>query len=211
MCVQPKEEKTSIMATIFWILPIFLALVPSGSSLSCGLCGTTRDTSCTGPSKTCLPGSACLVTYTSFEAGGYPWALYSLSCGAQRVCGITGTASLPEDGRVRMATSCCTTDNCVPELPTLPEVSSVWNGLVCPSCVNAESTFCSASMTMQCKGNETMCVTQTIKVSAISVSTAFRGCASQSLCDVFGRTNDGESEGITYTCTSGNISLKRSF
>ncbi|CAI9604490.1 unnamed protein product, partial [Staurois parvus] len=172
-------------------------------------CGTTRATSCTSPSFACLPGSACLVTYTSFEVGGYPWALYTLTCGLQKMCGITGTGSLPDNGRVRMATSCCTTDNCVPDLPTLPEVSSVWNGLLCPSCVDDKSTSCTASKTMQCKGNETMCATQTMKVSALSVSTSCRGCATKSICDVFGGSSDGVSDGFSYTCTSGNISLKK--
>ncbi|KAM5132560.1 phospholipase A2 inhibitor NAI-like isoform 1-T2 [Mantella aurantiaca] len=198
------------MPSMFWILPVILVLVPSGSSLSCGMCGTTWNTSCTGPIMPCAAGSACLVTYTMFDAGNYPWALYTLTCGAQKMCGLSGTGSLPENGKIKMATSCCTTDNCVPPLPTLPEPSSMWNGMICPSCVNPDSIHCAASKTMQCRGNETMCFSSFSQIPGI-VATSTRGCAAQSICDVFSRSKVEEgTAGIMFACTSGNLSLKSS-
>ncbi|XP_044130979.1 phospholipase A2 inhibitor NAI-like isoform X3 [Bufo gargarizans] len=89
-------------------------------------------------------------------------------------------------------------------------ISSNPNGLVCRSCISADSTSCYTNDTVQCTGDENRCLFQTTKVSgSVSASTAFRGCATKSICDI-GSESASINEMIryvNYTCTSGGLSV----
>ncbi|XP_068099190.1 phospholipase A2 inhibitor and Ly6/PLAUR domain-containing protein-like [Hyperolius riggenbachi] len=164
---------------------VLLALVLPGHALVCKKCASVRSTSCTGRTTPCPYGSACTVSYALIDGGDGPWPLYALSCGPKNKCGTKGSASMPGGGTVLMATSCCTTDNCIPDLPSLPVVSPAPNGLMCPSCVVSDADWCKPTKLMHCKGNENMCILEATRVTgAISMSSAVRGCATPNICEL---------------------------
>ncbi|XP_077116287.1 uncharacterized protein LOC143770500 [Ranitomeya variabilis] len=102
-------------------------------------------------------------------------------CSPDTQCGIGGSISTSQQ-QLRMAVSCCGTDNCTPYLPALPTKSTNPNGLVCRFCTSADSTWC---YTVQCTGDENMCLIQSTTISgSTSSSTAIRGCATKPICDL---------------------------
>ncbi|CAJ0933853.1 unnamed protein product [Ranitomeya imitator] len=46
----------------------------------------------------------------------------------------------------------------------VPSRNSTQNGLVCRTCTSPDSTWCYTSDTMQCTGDEDMCILQTTKI-----------------------------------------------
>ncbi|XP_073457876.1 phospholipase A2 inhibitor 25 kDa subunit-like [Aquarana catesbeiana] len=195
-------------------LLVLFALVPSGYSLSCTQCVSLSD-SCTGTRETCPSGSVCGAVYTeSLALGIIASKSYVMSCTPQNQCDMRGSMSLPHNVRVKMGTSCCETDGCIPTLPSLPRDSSGSNGLTCRSCMSADSTWCYTSDTMQCTGEENMCLLQTTKLSgSIEGSTAMRGCATKSLCDLGSQSSSsqGQSMEVKFICTSGSTGLQKGF
>ncbi|MEE6481895.1 hypothetical protein FKM82_013053 [Ascaphus truei] len=87
--------------------------------------------------------------------------------------------------KIRSGTSCCSTDNCTPSIPTLPADNSTKNGVTCPGCFIANSDDCSTTETMECTGDEKKCILQTHKISGSEpITVALRGCATESLCNI---------------------------
>ncbi|KAM5131911.1 phospholipase A2 inhibitor NAI-like [Mantella aurantiaca] len=171
-----------MMASLFQILGALLALVASGHALSCMHCFSNTE-SCIGLSVPCSSGFKCGATLYSNEKGGVAIKLYMKSCMPQDQCGLNGSATIVFGVKMRMGISCCSSHLCTPTVPTLPRVSLVSNGLTCRSCISADYTWCTG--TIQCTGDENMCLLQTSKLSGImSASTAIRGCATKSLCDL---------------------------
>ncbi|XP_072282872.1 uncharacterized protein [Pyxicephalus adspersus] len=199
------------MAFLFEILGLFLTLVTSGYSLSCIQCSSVTSTSCTGPSVTCASGYQCGAQYTASNAGTVSNNQYTRTCFPENQCTLSGSLST-NGARIKSAVSCCNTDNCTPSLPSLPGDSSVSNGLTCRSCVSADSTWCYTSDTIQCTGNENMCLLQTTKISgSVSLSTAIRGCSTKSFCDFGSQSSsiDGLSTEVKFICTSGSMGLQK--
>ncbi|XP_066462071.1 urokinase plasminogen activator surface receptor-like [Eleutherodactylus coqui] len=92
----------------------------------------------------------------------------------------------------------------------IPRQSSIPNGVICRSCVSEESTWCYTSDTIQCTGDENMCLLKTTELTG-SVSTAMRGCATKSYCDLSSQSYNtgGSTTNVTITCTSGSISAHK--
>ncbi|XP_077312667.1 uncharacterized protein LOC143933593 [Lithobates pipiens] len=202
-----------MMTSLYGILGVLLALVTSGHSLSCTQC-TSTSTSCTGSSVTCSSGNQCGVIYTTTTTGISATASYTMSCLSLNDCSLSGSLTT-NGGRIKSAASCCnTTDNCTPTLPSLPGDSTVSNGVTCRSCASASSTWCYTSDTIQCTGNESMCLLQSTQLSGSqSLATAIRGCSTQSFCN-FGSQSysvDGLSTSIKFVCTSGSTGLRKGF
>ncbi|XP_040182762.1 phospholipase A2 inhibitor and Ly6/PLAUR domain-containing protein-like [Rana temporaria] len=202
------------MASLLQVLWVFSALVASGYSLSCTECSSTSD-SCTGPSVTCLSRSVCgAIATESWALGLLVSKSYGKSCVPQHQCDKRGSMSLPHNARMKMATSCCETNECTPTLPSMPRDTSGSNGLTCPSCLSADSTSCNTSDTMQCTGDENMCLLQTTKISGhIEGATAVRGCATKSICDFGSQTSStqGISTEVKFICTNGSTGLQKGF
>ncbi|XP_073457887.1 phospholipase A2 inhibitor gamma subunit B-like [Aquarana catesbeiana] len=202
------------MASLLQILGVLSALVTSGYSLSCTHCASTSD-SCTGTSIPCPSGSVCGAKYTETWAQGTVVSkVYEKSCVQQDQCDKKGSMGLPNNGRMKMGISCCTSDQCTPPLPSLPKDSSVFNGLTCRSCMSADSNWCYTSDTMQCTGDENMCLLWTTKASGpITASTAIRGCATKSICDLASQSIsvEGAKAETKLICTNGSTGLQKGF
>ncbi|XP_040183166.1 phospholipase A2 inhibitor and Ly6/PLAUR domain-containing protein-like [Rana temporaria] len=202
------------MASLLKILGVLSALVTSGYSLSCTKCSSSISDSCTGPSETCPSGSLCGAGYAeSWALGIRVSKSYTMSCVPQDKCDKTGSMSLPNNVRMKMGTTCCKTDQCTPTFPSLPRDSSGSNGLTCRSCIS-DSTWCYTSDTMQCTGDENMCLLQTTKVSGPKpASIAMRGCATKSICNLGSESSsaEGVSMEVKFICTSGSIGLQKGF
>ncbi|XP_068099400.1 phospholipase A2 inhibitor and Ly6/PLAUR domain-containing protein-like [Hyperolius riggenbachi] len=198
------------MSSLFGILCIFVALVASGHSLSCTVCTSETTSSCTGPSMTCPSGAVCGLGYTLDTFGT---KTYSRACIPEKNCSMIGSITFNE-ANIRVAYSCCYTDNCTPPLPTLPERNSTSNGVTCRSCITATSTWCYTSDTIACTGNENMCLLQTTKITGpIKVSTAVRGCSTKSVCDLGSESSSANGVSVEYKhiCTSGGLTLQKGF
>ncbi|XP_068099208.1 phospholipase A2 inhibitor and Ly6/PLAUR domain-containing protein-like [Hyperolius riggenbachi] len=135
---------------------------------------------------------------------------YAMLCIPTNQCSKSGSISVYGGLKTKMASACCTTDNCTPTLPSLPSSSSSYNGVVCQSCTSSTSTSCSTSNTVQCTGDENKCLLYTLNSAGSAVSNAFRGCASQSICDI-GSLFSTSNVDIKYTCTSGGGALRHTF
>ncbi|KAM5132670.1 phospholipase A2 inhibitor NAI-like [Mantella aurantiaca] len=139
--------------------------------------------------------------------------MYVMSCVPQDKCGVSGSATIASK-EIKMGISCCSGDLCTPSLPTLPRVNTVSNGLTCRSCISEESTSCYTSDTMQCTGDQNMCMLQTVQLSGVaSGSSAMRGCATKSLCNLGSHSfrAQGLSGDIRFVCTSGSADLRKGF
>ncbi|XP_073457891.1 phospholipase A2 inhibitor and Ly6/PLAUR domain-containing protein-like isoform X2 [Aquarana catesbeiana] len=171
-------------------------------------------TSCTGPSVTCPSGKQCGVLYTKTTKGGSTDISYIMICISSDQCGQSGSVTT-NDIRLKTAASCCSTDNCTPSLPSLPEDSSVYNGVTCPSCLSASSTMCYTSDTIKCTGNENMCLLlQSTQISGSqSLATSNRGCSTKNLCNdvIQSSSANGQSASINFICTSGSTGLRKGF
>ncbi|XP_077312661.1 phospholipase A2 inhibitor gamma subunit B-like [Lithobates pipiens] len=200
------------MSPLLHILCVFLALVASGYSLSCTECLSSSD-SCTGPSVTCPSGSACGAQYReTWFKGVLASKQYMMLCVPQNSCNVIGSFSQPNYVKVKMGTSCCTSNQCTPSLPSLPRDSSGSNGLTCRSCVSLDSAWCYTPDTMQCTGEENMCLLQTRKGSVKPMeSKAIRGCATKSICDFGSLSSSSKGVKTENICTSGSSGLQSGF
>uniref|UniRef100_A0A803JKN1 UPAR/Ly6 domain-containing protein n=1 Tax=Xenopus tropicalis TaxID=8364 RepID=A0A803JKN1_XENTR len=88
---------------------------------------------------------------------------YTLSCIPHNQCDKSGSIRIP-NGKIKRGISCCYTDDCTPPTPTLPADNNTVNGLVCRTCASADSAWCYTSDTMQCTGDENMCLLQTTEI-----------------------------------------------
>ncbi|XP_075462388.1 phospholipase A2 inhibitor NAI-like [Ascaphus truei] len=201
----------SSLLTFTWVIS---ALIATGYSLSCKVCLSTDHTSCTGDSTICSAGKVCMSSYTVTTAPDHEVnTIFVRSCELQRECGMSGSINIP-DGKIKMGTTCCTSDNCTPPIPTLPADNDVMNGVTCRTCASADSNWCYTSDTMECTGNEKMCLLQTTEMSgSISHISALRGCATKSVCDIGDQhvSGDGITIKLTHTCSSGSVGLHPGF
>ncbi|XP_077312662.1 phospholipase A2 inhibitor NAI-like [Lithobates pipiens] len=201
------------MSLFLHILGVLLALAASGYSLLCTQC-ISQSKSCVGSNVSCPSDSLCGVAYSETGYGCDTTNLYVSSCLPQDKCGLSGSATFPSRVILRMGTSCCSTDLCIPKFPSLPWYNSMPNnGLTCQSC-KSDSTRCYTSDTIQCTGDENMCLLHTTKMSGNrSMSTTFRGCATKSLCNLSSQSYSTEevSAEMKFICTSGSTALRKRF
>ncbi|MEE6515494.1 hypothetical protein FKM82_024307 [Ascaphus truei] len=185
-----------------------------GHSLSCTWCLGFGVTSCTGPSKTCPADNVCMSSYTVTTGGGMEIIrVFARDCETKSHCNMSGSTSIP-NSMTKMVTSCCTTDNCTPPMPTLPADNGVMNGLTCSTCFSANSDYCYTSDTMQCTGSENMCLLQSTKITGSMAKTmASRGCATESICNIGTHSSsyNGTNMEMIIKCSNGSIGLYQGF
>ncbi|XP_056399859.1 phospholipase A2 inhibitor and Ly6/PLAUR domain-containing protein-like [Hyla sarda] len=181
-----------------------------GYSLVCRSCWHLSGAECNGPNVTCPENGVCVAALSSVSVGASVTPQYSLSCGTQNECDRSSSLTF-NYGTVRTATSCCSTDSCVPTLPTLPSPSSEKNGLTCRTCSSDSSDYCYTSETLQCTGKETKCGRMARTLSGtINLKDAIRGCATSSFCDILGTQNtviDGLYVDMKTYCSDGAAGL----
>ncbi|MEE6481905.1 hypothetical protein FKM82_013060 [Ascaphus truei] len=152
------------MRSLLQVLCVLSTLAATGYSLSCTQCVALSGTSCTGPSITCPANKVCMAAYSVTTAGGVEISnVFGRNCELQNKCGLSGSVNVP-NGKIKMGTSCCTTDNCTPSMPTLPADNDVKNGLTCRTCTSTNSAWCYTTDTMLCTGSENMCLLQSTKI-----------------------------------------------
>ncbi|XP_056399868.1 phospholipase A2 inhibitor and Ly6/PLAUR domain-containing protein-like [Hyla sarda] len=204
------------MFSLAGILSLLSALAATSYALSCTVCTSTTTTTCAGSSVTCPVGYQCGSSYTETTAGGSKVAVLVRSCLPSSQCNVEGSMSVQLQ-KIRMVTSCCETDACIPAISDFPTQSSKPNGVTCPSCVSVGSASCSTSDTIQCTEDEKMCLLQTTEVmsrcrlaGSTSLSTALRGCATKSICDLGSQSQSvgGVTTEVKFICTSGGISVR---
>ncbi|XP_075046788.1 phospholipase A2 inhibitor NAI-like [Mixophyes fleayi] len=166
-------------------LCILSALSATGYSLSCKVCTDMNFFSCDGPSEDCPADSACGSSITMRTE--YVSAVnheFTRSCVPKQQCDNSVSFMIP-NGVMRKSTSCCFTDDCTPPLPAFLADGYQPNGVTCPTCMSATSTWCNSEDTMQCAGSENMCLLQTTRTYApVRQSLAVRGCATESMCSL---------------------------
>ncbi|XP_044138564.1 uncharacterized protein LOC122929135 [Bufo gargarizans] len=122
-------------------------------------------------------------------------------------CNFLGSLRL-QQLQIRMGTICYgNTTNCAVG-SNLPTDNSPLNGLGCPSCLSDNSTWCHTDETIQCRGDETMCLLMQITQESGSMSTAFRGCATMSICDLGSQSQNktGLFTEVKINCTRASTS-----
>uniref|UniRef100_A0A8C5QSE4 UPAR/Ly6 domain-containing protein n=1 Tax=Leptobrachium leishanense TaxID=445787 RepID=A0A8C5QSE4_9ANUR len=95
---------------------------------------------------------------------------YTRECFLQKQCTVEAYMSVIANVKSQIGTSCCDTDGCTPPLPKLPAGSTRPNGLVCRTCVSTNSDWCDTYDTVQCSGDETMCILGTTITTGHSLS-----------------------------------------
>ncbi|XP_071969518.1 phospholipase A2 inhibitor and Ly6/PLAUR domain-containing protein-like [Engystomops pustulosus] len=198
------------MVSMIGSLSFVLALAASSYALSCIQC-TSESSECSGDSATCPPNHLCGSTYTETSISGKTSALLHKACAPLSECGFNGSISIKK-GHIRMVIACCSSDNCTASIPEFPTQSSIPNGVICPSCVSADSTWCYSPKTIQCRGDESVCLLQTTKVTgSISSSIALRGCSTKSFCDLGSQSQEvgGTSTKVKFICTNGGNSVHK--
>ncbi|MEE6481904.1 hypothetical protein FKM82_013060 [Ascaphus truei] len=202
------------MRSLLQVLCVLSTLAATGYSLSCTQCVALSGTSCTGPSITCPANKVCMAAYSVTTAGGVEISnVFGRNCELQNKCGLSGSVNVP-NGKIKMGTSCCTTDNCTPSMPTLPADNDVKNGLTCRTCTSTNSAWCYTTDTMLCTGSENMCLLQSTKITGVLTSTAaLRGCATESICKIGRQSESGNGLNIEvdFFCSNGSVDLHKGF
>ncbi|XP_031761699.1 uncharacterized protein PB18E9.04c-like isoform X1 [Xenopus tropicalis] len=175
-------------------LSVFAA---TGYSLSCTQCLNLNGISCSGTSGTCPTNQVCASVHLSLSIpflGLSNRDIFTSTCASQELCNVTGSFSFPFT-TVTYASSCCSTENCTPTLPTIPDNINQPNGLTCPSCLSYDGSLCDASQSIPCTGNENMCYleaaispgyslscTQCLNLNGISCSGTSGTCPTNQVC-----------------------------
>ncbi|KAM4015678.1 phospholipase A2 inhibitor and Ly6/PLAUR domain-containing protein-like isoform 2-T2 [Anomaloglossus baeobatrachus] len=192
------------MGSLVGILSLLLALAATSFALSCTQC-ISGSPPCTGSNGTCPSGHMCGSAYLTFTFGGDTETRFERTCMISQICNIKGSWTVNQV-QYKVATSCCSTDDCTPTTPKLPEHNSTPNGLVCPTCVSDNSAYCTSSDTIQCTGDENRCLLLTENMTGPDPSvSALRGCATKSSCDIGSFGNS--SSNLNFICTSGGTSV----
>ncbi|XP_075047324.1 phospholipase A2 inhibitor NAI-like isoform X2 [Mixophyes fleayi] len=200
------------MGSLIGFLCVLSALTATGFSLTCNLCLISKYTSCPEKIMECLPDTACGVSHTTTETHGMIYSeTLDLSCVHKNQCNTQGSITT-NYGKIKRSTSCCHTDNCIAPMPTMPADNLQPNGLICPTC-QSDSIWCYTAETMLCTGDENMCYFQTTELyEPERISSAFRGCASESICSLKTqgtmRTMGRVDTDISISCTIPTYSYK---
>ncbi|XP_078511662.1 phospholipase A2 inhibitor gamma subunit B-like [Lissotriton helveticus] len=187
-----------------WILA---AILVEGEALSCVECTSNID--CTTPSVTCpSPSDICYTKYTETTSDGVLKKEYVRGCGQYSAkCNKVQSMTAPYI-EIRGNSTCCTTDNCHPDQPTVPTTGTTLNGVTCRICLSVTSTYCYTADSMKCSGIQTMCAFYGIRTRGVTNSDiAFRGCASPDFCFIgtFTSTVNGSTSDGVMGCSNGAI------
>lgn len=197
------------MSSCLLITCLLSAFAATGSSLSCTECTSLGDTICNGTSNVCAAGDySCVLSYIVTSMGGMEISkMYIRQCAQSNVCSKTGSISLP-NGRIKAGTTCCKTDDCIPDKPVLPPDSAEKNGLSCKTCFAPNSKTCHTDLLTDCVGDETMCINQvTTRKGDVDTSTVVQGCSTKGMCEPARQVwNLGKMiVNVENTCTNGGL------
>ncbi|XP_063800039.1 phospholipase A2 inhibitor NAI-like [Pseudophryne corroboree] len=199
------------MTSLLGFLCVLSALTATGFSLTCKVCTGANFSSCTGETTQCAADQACGGVRTISMAFGVTVnEIYASSCVPNEQCNTNGSLSTPSSN-IKIATSCCYTDNCTPSTPTLAADSSQPNDLICRTCLSADSDYCYTGDTMRCNGDENMCILQrTNIIGQTKQSVAIRGCATKSYCSIGTKSSSTANleVKVAITCSNGAFGLR---
>ncbi|XP_040277235.1 uncharacterized protein LOC120992361 isoform X2 [Bufo bufo] len=188
------------MSSLYGILCLLSAL----AATSCSNCyaGISIMTRCPTNNNACPSGEECPGGTGDKMAKILAW---TYKCASK--CNFLGSMRL-QQLQISMSTLCYGHPNC-PSIANSLTDNSPLNGLVCPSCLSANSTWCHTDETIQCRGDETMCLLlQTLESGSMSTSTTFRGCATMSICDLGSQSQNktGSFTEVKINCTRASTS-----
>ncbi|XP_073457298.1 phospholipase A2 inhibitor NAI-like [Aquarana catesbeiana] len=192
------------------ILLVLSAFTSKGYSISCKNCWHFSTVPCKEPTVSCPNDQICVASLTEVIVGTTNTPQYSLSCGTQSECNVTGSLNFIY-GKILTGTSCCSTDNCDPPTPQLPVDSSIKNGLTCRTCYSDSSDYCYTGDKIECTGDQTKCgrMARTL-TGTINMKEAIRGCTTGSFCDILGNQKDslsGLNVDMAMYCSNGAAGL----
>ncbi|XP_073457305.1 uncharacterized protein [Aquarana catesbeiana] len=206
-------------------------------AISCYWCWSSNDVEdlCRENSTACPVDYYCSVIileyYKDISKDRTYLYIYS-GCVQPEQCGLMGSYSSGVE-TTWIATACCKTDNCIPDVPATIRTSSDPSGVTCPSCASQETFDCEPDGIMACRGDETNCALETTQYQAYydeaymeyywygsnaseylnSTGTlpfwlqklSNRGCATDTVCDLGPEIIKRLSlkEITTYTCKGG--------
>ncbi|KAM8927841.1 uncharacterized protein RCH25_008148 [Pelodytes ibericus] len=147
-------------------LCVLFALVATGHSLNCTQCISSSGTSCTGSQISCANANdLCSSSLSVTTATSGTSRTFTRTCSPTNQCDTTGSLTFLY-GNVKVGTSCCSANNCTPAIPTLPGDYTQVNSLTCRTCYVGNNNYCYTGETIQCKGNETLCLRMSSVLSA---------------------------------------------
>ncbi|XP_040183162.1 phospholipase A2 inhibitor and Ly6/PLAUR domain-containing protein-like [Rana temporaria] len=192
------------------ILLVLSAFTSKGYSIVCKNCWHFATTPCTEPTVSCPNDQICVAALTMVIEGTKITPQYSVSCGTQSECNVTGSLNFIY-GRILTGTSCCSTDNCDPPTPQLPVESSVKNGLTCRTCYSGTSDYCYTGDKIECTGDQNKCgrMARTL-TGTFNTKDATRGCTTESFCGILGNKKDsinGLNVDMAMYCSDGATGL----
>ncbi|XP_068098429.1 uncharacterized protein [Hyperolius riggenbachi] len=170
----------------------------TSSSIFCVSCSSESQALCSGPLIQCPAGEVCTSTYTeTVYYGQIIWTLVR-GCGKTTECNQPKTVS-NQFMTVSMNTGCCSTSVCTPTEPVVQAISTVKNGLTCPSCFSLTSYACIPDTRTVCTGNEIQCATYSMHNTSVTSGPyiIMLGCATANLCT--------EPNGVMSSIVIGNI------
>ncbi|XP_069598099.1 phospholipase A2 inhibitor and Ly6/PLAUR domain-containing protein-like isoform X1 [Ranitomeya imitator] len=198
VCEAPK------MGSLILTTCILSSLVSMGYSITCFVCRTETEATCTGEERSCPKDYVCASTSTITIMDGMQSKVFTRSCERRNACGVIGTIGY-QRGQVKTATSCCYTDSCFPSTPALPLDEARKNGLTCSSCTAHDSAWCMSKEKIDCTGQENKCIFMNHVYSGAKHSkNAFRGCGTKAICDLGSQSHNygGVSLRTEITCSN---------
>ncbi|XP_063292134.1 phospholipase A2 inhibitor and Ly6/PLAUR domain-containing protein-like [Pelobates fuscus] len=203
------------MRSLLGFLCTFSLFISTGYALSCNQCIGIGTKACEGGSITCPSDNICGTQYSvNYQHGVKLSETLIRSCIPRNQCGMKGSFTVMQELKIVSGMSCCYTDNCTPPEPTLPQVSTQKNGLVCRSCISINSDSCDPSATVECTGIEDMCYLQNTELEGtMSLKTINRGCITKNICELGDQSISAHGMNMksTLTCTSGSAALYSGF
>uniref|UniRef100_A0A8C5WDH1 UPAR/Ly6 domain-containing protein n=1 Tax=Leptobrachium leishanense TaxID=445787 RepID=A0A8C5WDH1_9ANUR len=198
------------MLHLVTLICILSGVLTSGYCLSCIQCMSNKSTQCSGPSVPCPSDEhSCLSAYGLTTMGNKEVGkAFIRMCQNRTFCNQFGSIGF-SIGRIKSSTTCCSTDNCTPPIPTFQNEVHQKNGVTCQTCISTNTNSCVPMETMACTGSENKCITQITDVSGSK--TALRGCSTELICDGIQNIELGN---FTYSaqvsCTDGDTRLQLS-
>ncbi|XP_040277473.1 phospholipase A2 inhibitor and Ly6/PLAUR domain-containing protein-like [Bufo bufo] len=193
------------MVSPLGFLSLFSVMAAKSYALSCTSCYSNSPTTCSGNSVTCSSGFQCGSRYQEYTIGGASSTGFIRGCFPESQCNFQGNVDM-NGVKLRIAYTCCSTDDCTPPVPILLSSSSETNGLVCPSCRSDFFSTCDSSVTVTCTGNNNKCLFMTENITAGEGSelSVTKGCATESYCVLgdYSYTIEGVTTNITIVCSS---------
>ncbi|CAI9604485.1 unnamed protein product [Staurois parvus] len=188
---------------------ILSTLLATGFSLSCIVCDGEDERSCKGSPTTCpLDSEFCVAILKSTAEGGQEKRQYKRVCGEKSMCSEKEIFTY-SNGVIKISSSCCAVNNCIPPMPVLPQTKTEKNGVSCLECRGSGDTPCTSSTHRYCSGDENKCVSLRIETNP-SPNTFLAGCGTPGLCTIKEmdfKTGD-TAQAMKFTCLTGSGSLQ---